>query len=221
MCGRFVLIADPNIIQQEFNLDTIVDFAPRYNIAPTQYTPVITNETPRGLSMYKWGLIPSWAKEEAIGNKMINARADGVAEKPSYRNAFKRRRCIVPASGFYEWQKGDGKTKTPMFIHPKDAEVFGLAGLWEVWHSPDGDEVRTFTIITTDANDFMRPIHDRMPVILRPADYDQWLEPKELAADKLLPLLRPYDADRMDAHEVSRAVNTPAIDEPQLIEPVA
>src|SRR5664279_1611239 len=117
MCGRFVLVADPNVIQQSFNLDagTGIDFAPRYNIAPTQYVPVITNEQPKTLSLYRWGLIPSWAKEEAIGNKMINARADGIAEKPSFRSAFKRRRCLVPASGFYEWRKGDGKTKTPMY----------------------------------------------------------------------------------------------------------
>lgn len=222
MCGRFVLSVDPSVIQQEFNLaSSPVDFAARFNIAPTQHVPVITNEHPHELSLYKWGLVPSWAKEEAIGNKMINARADGVAEKPSYRSAFKRRRCIVPASGFYEWQKGEGKTKTPMFIHLKDQDVFGLAGLWEVWHSPDGDEVRTFTIITTDANDFMRSIHDRMPVILHREDYGLWLEPKELGADKLLPLLRPFESAAMTAYEVSRAVNTPSIDEPQLIEPVA
>ncbi len=223
MCGRFVLVADPNAIQQAFNLDAanVVDFAPRYNIAPTQYVPVITNEQPRQLSMLKWGLVPSWAKEEAIGNKMINARADGLAEKPSFRNAFKRRRCIVPASGFYEWQKGEGKTKTPMFIHLKDQDVFGLAGLWEVWNSAQGDEVHTFTIITTDANEFMAPIHNRMPVILHKQDYDQWLEPKEVRAESLLLLLKPFEADQMTAYEVSRAVNTPSIDEPDLIQPVA
>ncbi len=221
MCGRYVLVADPNIIQQSFNLDTIIEFAPRYNIAPTQYVPVITNERPKALDLYRWGLIPSWAKDESIGNKMINARADGVAEKPSYRSAFKRRRCLVPATGFYEWQKGDGKTKTPMFIHPTDQDVFAFAGLWEVWHSSDGSELRTFTIITTDANDFMRPIHDRMPVILHKADYDLWLEPGEVPAAKLQPLLRGYESSKMTAYEVSRAVNTPMIDEPQLIEPVA
>ncbi|MBI1258980.1 MAG: hypothetical protein GC204_16030 [Chloroflexi bacterium] len=223
MCGRFVLVADPNVIQQSFNLDPsgVINFAPRYNIAPTQYVPVITNEQPKQLSLLKWGLVPSWAKEEAIGNKMINARADGIAEKPSFRNAFKRRRCIVPASGFYEWQKGEGKTKTPMYIHLKNQEVFALAGLWEVWNSPHGDEVHSFTIITTDANEFMAPIHNRMPVILHPSDYDLWLEPKEVKADTLLPLLKPFEADKMTAYEVSRAVNTPSIDEPDLIQPVA
>jgi putative SOS response-associated peptidase YedK len=224
MCGRYVLVADPNIIQQTFDLDSVesgIDFGARYNIAPTQMVPVITNEHPKALELYRWGLIPSWAKEESIGNKLINARADGVAEKPSFRSAFKRRRCLVPATGFYEWQKGDGKTKTPMFIHLKDQDVFAFAGLWEVWHSTDGDELRTFTIITTDANDFMRPIHDRMPIILHKKDYDLWLDPGEVPAGKLQPLLKPYESSKMTAYEVSRAVNTPMIDEPQLIEPVA
>jgi putative SOS response-associated peptidase YedK len=222
MCGRFVFHADWNVVQQEFSLaSSPVDFAARYNIAPTQHVPVITNENPHELSLYRWGLIPSWAKDAAIGNKMINARADGIDEKPSYRSAFKRRRCIVPASGFYEWQKGEGKTKTPMFIHLKDQDVFGLAGLWEVWKNADGEILRTFTIITTDANDFMRPIHDRMPVILHRKDYEKWLAPDEVPADKLLPLLKPFESSKMTAYEVSRAVNTPSIDEPQLIEPVA
>ncbi len=221
MCGRFVLVADPNIVQQAFDLSSPVDFAPRYNIAPTQSVPVITNESPHALSLYRWGLIPSWAKDESIGNKLINARADGVAEKPSFRNAFKRRRCLVPASGFYEWQKGDGKTKTPMFIHLKDQDVFAFAGLWEVWYSSDGSELRTFTIITTDANDFMTPIHNRMPVILHKADYDEWLQPGEVPAASLQPLLKPFESANMTAYEVSRAVNTPAIDDPELIQPVA
>lgn len=221
MCGRYVINVDSDTIQQAFDLDRVVDFAPRYNVAPTQYAPVITNESSKELSMYRWGLVPSWAKEISIGSKMINARADGIAEKPSFRSAFKRRRCLVPVTGFYEWQKGEGKTKTPMYIHLKDQELFALAGLWEVWHSPDGDELRTFTIITTDANDFMTPIHNRMPVILRKADYATWLDPDEVPASVLQPLLKPFDPRQMDAYEVSRAVNTPSIDEPDLIRPVA
>lgn len=221
MCGRYVINVDSDTIQQAFDLDQVVDFAPRYNIAPTQYAPVITNESSKQLSMYRWGLVPSWAKEISIGSKMINARADGIAEKPSFRSAFKRRRCLVPVTGFYEWQKGEGKTKTPMYIHLKDQELFALAGLWEVWHSPDGDELRTFTIITTDANDFMTPIHNRMPVILRKADYATWLDPNDVPASVLQPLLKPFDPRQMDAYEVSRAVNTPSIDEPDLIRPVA
>jgi len=221
MCGRYAVTVDSDAIQQAFSLDSVIDFAPRYNIAPTQYAPIITNEHPKTLSLYKWGLVPSWAKDAAIGNKMINARADGVAEKPSYRSAFKRRRCLVPVTGFYEWQKGDGKAKTPMYIQLKDAELFALAGLWEVWHSPEGDELRTFTIITTDANEFMSPIHNRMPVILHKADYDLWLDPNDVPAQVLQPLLRPYEAAKMTAYEVSRAVNTPSIDEPDLVQPVA
>lgn len=221
MCGRYVLEVTPDMLQQAFNLSSAPEIAPRYNVAPTQYLPVITNEQPDTVSLHRWGLIPSWAKDESIANKLINARADGVADKPSFRSAFKRRRCLVPATGFYEWQKGDGKIKTPMFIHLNDQDVFAFAGLWEVWHSPDGSEIRTYTIITTDANDFMQPIHNRMPVILRREDYAAWLDPDDAPASKLLPLLKPFDSARMDAYEVSRAVNTPSIDEPALIEPVA
>lgn len=221
MCGRFVVAVDPNVIQQEFNLTSVEGLTPSYNVAPTQYAPVITNEHPKELSFYRWGLVPSWAKDISVGNKMINARADGITEKPSFRTALKRRRCIVPVSGFYEWQKGEGKTKTPMYIQLKDTEVFGLAGLWEIWNSPDGDELRTFTIITTDANDFMESIHTRMPVILPKADYAKWLDPKEVPGSTLEPLLKPFDPRRMTAYEVSRAVNTPSINEPDLIRPVA
>lgn len=222
MCGRFVVaVNDPNVIQQEFNLDSVEGLTNSYNVSPTQYAPVITNEHPKELSFYRWGLVPSWAKDISVGNKMINARADGIAEKPSFRSALKRRRCIVPVSGFYEWQKGEGKAKTPMYIHLKDSEVFGLAGLWEIWNSPDGDELRTFTIITTDANDFMTAIHNRMPVILPKADYAKWLDPNEVDGKLLQPLLKPFDSRKMTAYEVSRAVNTPSINEPELIQPVA
>jgi putative SOS response-associated peptidase YedK len=224
MCGRFVLVADPAVIQQAFGLESVVDFAPRYNIAPTQTVPVITNEQPKTLSMFRWGLIPSWSKEEGIGNQLINARAESVAEKPSFRSAFKRRRCLIPASGFYEWQKSEhsGKTvKTPMYIHLKDDPVFAMAGLWEVWHNPRGDVYHTFTIITTDANEFMESIHNRMPVILHKSDYETWLQPDEVPADVLRPLLKPFDAERMTAHEVSKAVNRPTVDTAELIQPVA
>jgi putative SOS response-associated peptidase YedK len=221
MCGRFVLTADPELIQQAFNLDSVPELAPRYNIAPTQAVPVITNESPRELVFYRWGLIPSWAKEPEIGNKMINARLEGIEDKPAFRAAFKRRRCIVPASGFYEWKKLDEKNKAPMYIQVKDQQVFGFAGLWEVWHAPDGGEWRSFTILTTDANDFMRPIHDRMPVILQPHDYSAWLEPGEKSASDLKPLLRQYEPEAMKAHEVSKLVNKPSADMPELIEPIA
>lgn len=219
MCGRYVLEATPEQLQQAFNLESVPQFAPRYNIAPTQLAPVITNEAPRVLTPLRWGLIPSWAKDESVGSKMINARADGIAEKPSFRAAFKRRRCIVPASGFYEWQKRDDG-KQPMYIHFGDAPVFGLAGLWEIWHNSNGDEIRTYTIITTDANDFMSSIHNRMPVILPRDAYDEWLNTDEQDAQSLLPLLMARDIDALTAHDVSKAVNRPVVDDPTLIAPL-
>jgi putative SOS response-associated peptidase YedK len=220
MCGRFVLAADPASLQQAFNLASLPEIQPRYNIAPTQHVPVITNETPDALSMLRWGLIPSWSKDMAAASKMINARAETAAEKPAFRAAFKRRRCLIPATGFYEWQARENG-KTPMFIHLKTAPVFAFAGLWEIWHSPQGDEVRSFTIITTEANSFMRSIHDRMPVILHPADYQTWLDSSEVPAEVLRSLLRPFEAADMTAYEVSRMVNRPTADAPELIAPVA
>lgn len=220
MCGRFVLAADPETLQQAFNLASLPDIQPRYNIAPTQIIPVITNEAPDTLSMLRWGLIPSWSKDMSVASKMINARAETAAEKPAFHAAFRRRRCLIPATGFYEWQARENG-RTPMFIHLKNAPVFAFAGLWEVWHSPQGDEVRSVTILTTEANSFMRSIHDRMPVILHSADYKTWLDSSEVPADVLRSLLRPFEAAEMTAYEVSRMVNRPTMDVPELIAPVA
>jgi putative SOS response-associated peptidase YedK len=221
MCGRFVLTASPEAIQTAFNLTTVPEgLTARYNVAPSQPVAVITNEDPKTLTFHRWGLIPSWAKDIAIGNKLINARADTAAEKPSFRAAFRRRRCLIPANGFYEWQKRTGG-KAPMFIHLKEYKVFAFAGLWEVWHSPDGDELRTCTILTTEPNDFVRSIHDRMPVILQPSDYEKWLAPGEQSPDALKPLMKPLDAALMTAHEVSKLVNKATVDTPELIAPVA
>lgn len=219
MCGRFVLAADPNVIQTAFHLSSVPGNMPaRYNVAPTQPVAVITNDDPTELVFYRWGLIPSWSKDKSIASKLINARGDSVDEKPSFRTAFKKRRCLIPASGFYEWKTTDGeKNKTPMFIHLKDSDVLAFAGLWEIWNSPEGEEIRTCTIITTDANPFMSKIHHRMPVILAPEDYGTWLE-----ADKpevVKSLLKPFDGDKMDAYAVSREVNKVANDSPQLVQP--
>lgn len=220
MCGRFTLTADLDAIQLAFNLATLpTAFAPRYNIAPSQPVAIITNEAPTTLSFHTWGLLPSWAKDPALANKLINARSETVHEKPSFRAAFKRRRCLIPADGFFEWKR-DGKTKTPMFIHMKGRPVFALAGLWEIWNSPQGDEIRSCTILTTEANDFMKPIHDRMPVILDPADYAEWLAPGDVPALALHALMRPFDSDKMAAYAVSQLVNRPGNDMPQVIEPV-
>jgi len=221
MCGRFVLTSDTDAVQMAFNLTTTPEtLVPRFNIAPSQPIAVITNEQSDALTFHKWGLIPSWAKDPKIGNRMINARSETAADKPSFRAAFRRRRCLIPADGFFEWQKQDDG-KQPMFIHLKDKQVFAFAGLWEVWHSPEGDEIRSATILTTEPNDFMATIHNRMPVILRRGDYATWLAPDEQKPDDLEPLLRPFAADQMAAYPVSRFVNSPANDTPETIEPLA
>lgn len=221
MCGRFVLMANPEAVQQAFDLTSVpAEMTARYNIAPTQPVAVITNDDPKALTFYRWGLIPSWAKDMKIGNQMINARSESVHEKPAFRSAFKRRRCLIPADGFYEWRK-EGSDKIPMFIHLKDRPIFAMAGLWEIWNSPEGDEIRTCTILTTDANSFMETIHNRMPVILRKEDYAFWLSPQEEPVPALQALLKPFDPDAMTAYPVSKMVNRPNNDTPELLKPVA
>jgi len=167
-----------------------------------------------------WGLIPSWAKDPSIGNRMINARSETLAEKPSFKAAYKRRRCLVLADGFYEWRKNPDKSKTPMYVQLESRDPFAFAGLWESWHSPDGDHVLSCTIITTQPNDFVRKIHNRMPVILPRRAYEQWLDPDEQKPDRLQPLLAPYPAEEMTAYPVSTTVNNPRNETPECIEPV-
>lgn len=218
MCGRFALTANPEVIQQAFNLESVTkELVPRYNIAPSQPVAVITNQNPKQLDFFKWGLIPSWSKDPAIGNKMINARAETAAEKPSFKAAFKRRRCLIPASGFYEWAQA---TKQPMYIHLNDQDVFAFAGLWEQWFSPDGSEILSCTILTTEPNELLGTFHHRMAVILRPEDYATWLTPGEVDPMSLMPLMQPYSAEKMDAYEVSKSVNSPVNDSFDLIQPL-
>ncbi len=194
---------------------------PRYNIAPTQPVAVIPNTGDNTLSMYKWGLIPSWSKDPAIGDRMINARAESLAEKPSFRNAYRRRRCLVLADGFFEWQQNPAsKSKQPMYIRLKGSQPFAFAGLWELWHSPDGSEIRSCTIITTQPNSLLEPIHNRMPVILSPEDYKQWLATEDQHPDQLNKLLVSYPADEMIAFPVSKMVNSPEYDSPEIIKPI-
>lgn len=220
MCGRFVLTANPDMVQQTFNLSTMpAEMQARYNIAPTQPIALITNDNPDELTFYTWGLIPSWSKDTSGAAKLINARSETAAEKPSFRAAFKRRRCIIPTDGFYEWQQ-QGSDRVPLFIHKEDRELFGFAGLWEIWHSPDGSEIRSCTILTTEANDFMKPIHTRMPVILRPDDYPLWLSGGEEPISSLQALMKPYAGNNLTAYPVSKAVNRPVNDSPQLLERV-
>jgi putative SOS response-associated peptidase YedK len=223
MCGRYTLIrlADFTDMFPWIRPGSVAPPA-RYNIAPTQSSAVITNDGSNTVHAFRWGLIPSWAKDESIGARLINARMEGVVEKPAFRAALRRRRCLVPASGFYEWNKNpDGKSKTPMLIRMRDARPFAFAGLWETWNSPDGSRVCTFTILTGEPNDLVRAIHDRMAVILRPEDYHAWLRPDEVKDPaELIRLLQVYPAELMEAYPVSRAVNSPANDRPELIEPV-
>ena len=218
MCGRYTLTADASALQMQFNLDALPPvLAPRYNIAPTQPVPIVSSAAPRELSFVTWGLIPSWSKDPSIASKLINARGETVAEKPSFRSAFKHRRCLIPADGFFEWSKAKG-SKSPYFVHLANRQVFAFAGLWEVWNSPHGDEVHTCTIITTEPNSLIRPLHNRMAVILPAEAYETWLDPAT-PAPVLQDLLSPYPEEGMDYYEVSPLVNSPANDLPEILEP--
>jgi len=218
MCGRYSLHANPEVIALAFELGLMPELAAHYNIAPSSKVLIVREDKERGriADLYRWGLIPGWAKDPAVGNKLANARGETVAEKPSFRNAFRRWRCLIPASGFYEWQGVKGR-KQPYYIYPKDRELFGIAGITELWQGPDGP-VRTCAIITTEPNDLMKNIHDRMPVILDPKDYAAWLAPDNQAAAELKQLLRPCPAEAMAARPVSPRVNTTKYDDPALIE---
>ena len=222
MCGRYTLFKLEDLLRHfPFVKSMPEEATPRYNIAPTQPILTIPNNHADRLEFFHWGLIPSWAKDASIGNRMINARAETLAEKPAFRNALRRRRCIVPADGFYEWRKEpDGKRKTPMLVRMKGGEPFAFAGLWEVWHNPDGATIPSCTLITTTPNTLMESIHDRMPVILRKSDYARWLDPVERTPDELGDLLAPYPPDVMEARPVSTTVNSPRNESPACIESV-
>ena len=222
MCGRFTLTADLDQIEERFSFRRTANFSftPHYNIAPSQPVLTVVNDgTERRAGLLRWGLIPSWAKEEAIGNRMINARAETLAEKPSFKRALQKRRCLVIADGFYEW-KAEGKRKTPMFITLKSRKPFGFAGLWETWKAPGGEAIHSCTIITTTPNTLMESIHNRMPVILPRKAEALWLDRTVDDPQTLLPLLAPYPDKEMSAYEVSLLVNSPRNDVPACIEPV-
>jgi putative SOS response-associated peptidase YedK len=205
-----------------FELPYVPPLEPRYNIAPTQPVAAVRYDIDTGerkLDLLKWGLIPFWAKDAGIGNRMINARSETVAEKPAFRAAFRERRCLVPADGFYEWQKL-GTRKQPHHIHLPGGGGFGIAGLWESWESGEGDTVESCTLLTTEANETLKPIHHRMPVILDPSDYDVWLDPKLTDRDTLEHLLRAMPEDALVASPVSTLVNSPGNQGPELIAPI-
>ena len=220
MCGRFTLTTDLEDLAERFSFQAAnLSVKPHYNIAPSQQVLTVIGGDERHVGLLRWGLIPSWAKDSAIGNRMINARAETVAEKPSFRRALQKRRCLVLADGFYEW-KAEGKKKTPMYIALTDHQPFGFAGLWETWKSPEGETIHSCTIITTTPNTLMESIHTRMPVIL-PRDAEAaWLDRSLEDPARLLPFLIPYAADTMDAYAVSPEVNSPRNDSPACIEPV-
>ncbi len=221
MCGRFTLAVDTSSLQTTFPwLKISGEMTPRYNVAPTQPVAVVANTGKNELDFFLWGLIPSWAKDPTIASKLINARSETLAEKPSFRSAYKRRRCLIFSDGFYEWRsEPQGRAKTPMYIRMKSGQPFAFAGLWESWQSPHGDLLRSCTIITTQANELLAPIHHRMPVILHADDYDRWLDPAERTHADLGDLLKSYPGDPMETYPVSRMVNSPANDSPECVVP--
>jgi putative SOS response-associated peptidase YedK len=222
MCGRFALDADIEAMQRAFRLADVPDkITPRYNIAPTQPIAVITNQDPDRLTFFQWGLVPPWAKDPAIASRLINARSETAHEKPSFRSAFKRRRCLIPATGFYEWPKSPGLKRRPVFIHRRDHGLLAFAGLWETWHGGDGDVLHSATILTGEPNPLVAPLHDRMPVIVAREAYEAWLSPADMGAHEAAAILQPYPAEEMAFYEVSTLVNRPGNDTPEVMAPLS
>ena len=221
MCGRFTLTVDPAELKDEFGgADFPAKFEPRYNIAPTQPILAIPNDGRNKADFFVWGLIPSWAKDPEIGNRLINARGETLAEKPSFRGSYKYKRCLVLTDGYYEWKSVPGsKTKIPHFIHLKTGKPFTFAGLWDEWHSADGSSIRSCTIVTTAPNILMASIHNRMPVILHSKNYSEWLDPLPQTAEKLNHLITEFPAELMEAYPVSTLVNSPANDRAECMLP--
>jgi putative SOS response-associated peptidase YedK len=222
MCGRFTLTVDPAELKDTFSdYNFPAMFAPRFNIAPTQPVLAIPNDDKFTADFFIWGLIPMWAKDPEIGNRLINARGETLAEKPSFRGSYRHKRCLILADGFYEWKAfGGRKTKTPYYIHMQDRKPFALAGLWDHWESPDGSSIKSCTIITTTPNELMGAIHDRMPVILHSRDYAKWLDPSPQTPENLQPLIKPFPAEAMTAYPVSTLVNKATSDVPEMVVPV-
>jgi putative SOS response-associated peptidase YedK len=219
MCGRFTLTATPEQVAEQLGLAEAPAIARRYNIAPTQAVPVVRLVDQARVLDMTWGLVPHWAKDAAGGARMINARADTAPEKPAFRSAYKRRRCLIAADGFFEWRT-QGKHKQPVWFRLRDGRVFAFAGLWEHWEG-EGQRITSCTILTTDANELVRPVHDRMPVILDPGAQSLWLAPTELPPDLARDLLRPYDPAQMTATDVDPRVNNARIDDPDCVRPIA
>jgi len=226
MCGRYTLTVSVEDLVDAMPGVSVTDdvraaLSPRYNVAPTQRAPVVPNDGSGSVLLFQWGLVPSWADDEKIGSRMINARSETLGEKPSFRNAFRKRRCLVLADGFYEWKAQPGqKTKQPYWIHLESRRPFALAGLWETWRPKEGGEpLRSFTILTTTPNAQLAGIHDRMPVILPAAAFPRWLDPADRRPDELEDLLVPFTAEALEVTTVSTLVNSPANDRPECVQP--
>jgi len=222
MCGRFTLFEPDQVLAREFGVSDFAQGSPRYNISPSQTVAAVRAASAgagRELALLRWGLIPSWSKDPAIGNRLINARAETAREKPSFRGAFRRHRCLIPANGFYEWQRLE-RGKQPYYVRMRDARVFAFAGLWDRWESPEKGLIETCAILTTSANAVLAPIHDRMPVILPPGKYDRWLDPALKDPDSLAPLLVPFPPEEMLTFPVSPRVNAPTVDDERCIAPL-
>lgn len=219
MCGRYTLTVPLSNLVDTFQVEPPeFDYVPRFNIAPTQKVPVVAQDSRgRRMGLLQWGLVPSWADDPSMGSRLINARWETVGEKPSFRSAFRRRRCLVPADGFFEWKK-EGEGKTPYWIHRADRESLAFAGLWERWEPREGDPLFTFTILTTEAIPEIREIHPRMPLVLPPSDWDQWMD-SETDTQALSRVLQEYRGPSLAAFPVSTRVNTPRNDDPSLIQP--
>ncbi len=221
MCGRFTRHHQAEEIEERFDVDATEEASMlRYNIAPSRIVPVISRRERREMFDCKWGLIPFWAKDPSIGNNLINAKAETITEKPSFKHAMARRRCLVPADGFFEWQKKGKGPSQPIYVRRRDGGLFAFAGLWEEWKSPEGAIHRTFTIITVEPNELISQFHHRMAAILKPEEEAIWIDP-QTEVPEAAQLLRPYPSDELEAFPVSRAVNNPNFDDPSCIEPVS
>lgn len=224
MCGRLVIDLSPEMITEIYGIIRKIEreLNPRYNVTPSQTIPIVREDAEgnRELVFVRWGLIPFWAKDVAIGNSLINARSETAAEKPSFRSAFKRRRCIIPTGGFYEWQRQDGKRKQPWYFRMADGSPVSIAGLWEHWKGSDGQIIESCSILTTSANELMAPIHERMPVILNHGDNETWLNPKLTDVAVLQGFCRPCSSEILSAYPVSPMVNSPKIDSAECIAPI-
>jgi len=216
MCGRFTLTSAEGIAE-DLGVAAPAELAAHWNIAPSQPVLVVANRAERAIEAMRWGLVPSWASDPSIGYKMINARRESLADKPAFRDAYARRRCLVLADGFYEWKR-EGKRSSPFYFHRRDRRPFAFAGLWERWKQPDGQWLLSCAIVTTEASPLVAPIHDRMPVIVAPADYGRWLAPDALPPDALDDVLAPAPADPYEIYPVSPLVNSPEHDQPACVE---